>query len=80
MEGFIPVAKNLWEAIGYSALDLSRNITPGKVAASIATGIGEAALMHNDEHPVISTVGGYALGDFAAISTIIAYGARKYLR
>ena len=35
MAGFVPVAKNLGEAIGYSALDLSRNITPGKVAASI---------------------------------------------
>ena len=34
MAGFVPVAKNLGEAIGYSALDLSRNITPGKVAAS----------------------------------------------
>lgn len=80
MAGFVPVAKNLGEAIGYSALDLSRNITPGKVAASIATGVGGAALMHNDEHPVISTVGGYALGDFTAISTMIACGARKYLR
>ena len=80
MAGFVPVAKNLGEAIGYSALDLSRNITPGKVAASIATWVGGAALMHNDEHPVISTVGGYALGDFAAISTMIACGARKYLR
>ena len=80
MAGFVPVAKNLGEAIGYSALDLSRNITPGKVAASIATGVGGAALMHNDEHLVISTVGGYALGDFAAISTMIACGARKYLR
>ena len=35
MAGFVPVAKNLGEAIGYSALDLSRNITPGKVAASM---------------------------------------------
>ena len=36
MAGFVPVAKNLGEAIGYSTLDLiSRNITPGKVAASI---------------------------------------------
>lgn len=57
MAGFVPVAKNLGEAIGYSALDLSRNITP----ASIATGVGGAVLMHNDEHPAISTVGGYAL-------------------
>lgn len=80
MTGFVPVAKNLGEAIGYSALDLSRNITPGKIAASIATGVGGVALMHNDEHPVISTVGGYALGDFAAISTMIACGARKYLK
>ena len=35
MAGFVPVAKNLGEAIGYSTLDLSRNIIPGKVAASI---------------------------------------------
>ena len=80
MAGFVPVAKNLGEAIGYSALDLSRNITPGKVAASIATGVGGAVLMHNDEHPVISTVGGYALGDFTATAAMIACGARKYLK
>ena len=36
--------------------------------------------MHNDEHPVISTVGGYALGDFTATAAMIACGARKYLK
>ena len=80
MTWFVPVAKNLREAIGYSALDLSKNITPGKVAASIAIGIGGATLMHNDEHPVISTAGGYMLGDFTVVAAMIACGSRKYLK
>lgn len=76
MAGFVPVAKNFGEALGYSALD----ITSGKIAGSIAAGIAGAAIMHNDERPVASTVGGYALGEGLAIAGMIAGGAMKYMK
>ena len=80
MGKFIPVTKSVSEAIGYSALDLAGNITPGKVAASVAAGGVGAVLIHDDNHPVLSSLGGYTLGNGLVTAGMIIHGAGKYLK
>ena len=80
MAGFVPVAKTFGEALKYSTIDLSKNVTPVQAIVSIAGGVAGATIMHNDEHPVLSTVGGYALGNNLVVAGIIASNAMKYLK